>query len=59
MSEHKLGEYLKKWGCTRERNSQHRLWKLPPLWKMREDWERKHPGWIWHDPGLTEWRSDE
>jgi hypothetical protein len=59
MSEHKLGEYLKKWGCTRVRNSQHRLWQFPPLWKMRADWEKKHRGWEWHDPGLNEWRSDE
>jgi hypothetical protein len=58
-SEHKLGECLRKWGCTRVRNSEHRLWQFPPLAEMRAIWEAKNAGWPWHDPDLKEWRSEE
>jgi hypothetical protein len=56
ISDHKLGDFLKKKGCTnKEKVLRQRGWTLPPLTKCRQAWEQRFPGWPWRDADIDGW----
>ena len=57
-SDHVLGQFLKKQGCTNtERVLRRRGWTFPTLDVCRKDWLKRWPEWKWLDPMTTEWRA--
>jgi hypothetical protein len=58
LSDHKLGAFLTRMGCTRMRVLRHRGWAFPPLLKCRAEWIKKYPNWTW-DNDITAWCPEE
>jgi hypothetical protein len=59
-SDHLLGQYLKKQGCSNtQKVMRRRGWRFPPLAQLRDEWERRYPGWSWNDADLREWQVED
>lgn len=59
-SDHLLGQYLKKHGCSNAKKvARRRGWEFPPLDQLRREWEARYPGWKWNDPELSEWQAED
>jgi Bifunctional DNA primase/polymerase, N-terminal/Primase C terminal 2 (PriCT-2)/Family of unknown function (DUF5906) len=56
LSDQNLAAFLKEWGCIRDRNSQARGWKFPPLRQLRAEWALRYGGWEWDDGDLSDWQ---
>jgi hypothetical protein len=55
-SDHALGSFLKDQGCDNKKKVLRRTgWSFPPFGEARKAWEERFPGWLWHDPDLTDW----
>ncbi|MCA1453981.1 hypothetical protein I6F35_12240 [Bradyrhizobium sp. BRP22] len=60
VSEHKLGEHLKKQGCTNDMKVlRRRGWMFPTLEECRKKWEQRFPGWKWRHPHLAAWEAND
>jgi hypothetical protein len=59
-SEHALGIYLRKQGCTNETRVCRRTgWTFPALMKCRAAWELRFPGTVWRNNEITAWQCED
>jgi hypothetical protein len=59
-SDHELGAFLKRMGCTNEHKvNRRRGWTFPPLLACRAAWEVRFPEWPWRDASIKNWRADD